>query len=201
MLEEYNINQTTLKIIALYRNDYRKLLHLREIAREINVDVKAVQLQLRRLEEINIVSSVMKGKNKDYQLNLANSLTRYYLIMAETFTTLSFLGNNFRIKKFLDEIRGKVEGTMILFGSLVKGLARKESDIDLFVLARYPFDMEVVDEAAEAIDRRVSVKTTPPKDFLKGLTSRDPLISEVVAQHVILKGFDEFCDILWRDYA
>jgi len=201
MLEEYNINQTTLKILALYRNDYRKLMHLREIARETNIDVKAIQLQLRRLEESNIVSSIMKGKNKDYQLNLGNSLTRYYLIMAEAFVTLSFVGGNFRIKRFLEEMRGKVEGTIILFGSFVKGQARQQSDIDLFVLTKDQVDHEAVEDSAAIIDRRVEVKVTPPKDFLKGLISKDPLVSEAVAHHVVLKGLDEFCDILWRYYA
>ncbi len=31
MLEKYNINQTTLKILDLYRDNYAKSLHLREI--------------------------------------------------------------------------------------------------------------------------------------------------------------------------
>jgi hypothetical protein len=44
MMKGYNINQTTLKILGLYRSDYRRSLHLRQIARETNVDVKAVQL-------------------------------------------------------------------------------------------------------------------------------------------------------------
>jgi predicted nucleotidyltransferase len=201
MLEEYNINQTTLKIIALYRDDYRKLLHVREIAREINVDVKAIQLQLRRLEGINILSSSLKGKNKDYQLNLANILTRYYLIMSETFTTLAFLGNTFRIKKLLEELGSNVQGTLVLYGSFVKSLARKDSDIDLFVVKSAPFNKEGVDEAAAIVARQVSVKIAKPKDFLKGIVTKDPLISEIIAHHIILKGVDEFCDILWRHYS
>jgi len=59
MLEEYNINQTTLKILGLYRSDYGRSMHLRKIARETKVDVKAVQLQLKRLERLNILSSVL----------------------------------------------------------------------------------------------------------------------------------------------
>ncbi|MHB8545492.1 MAG: hypothetical protein ACYDAJ_01835 [Nitrosotalea sp.] len=52
MLEEYNINQTTLKILGLYLDDYKKSLHLREISRETKIDVKAIQLQLKKLEKM-----------------------------------------------------------------------------------------------------------------------------------------------------
>jgi hypothetical protein len=32
---------------------------------------------------------------------------------------------------------------------------------------------------------------------MNGLRSNDPLIKEVVSNHIILKGIDEFCDIMW----
>jgi len=63
MMKEYNINQTTLRILGLYVSDY-KALHLRKVARETKVDVKAVQLQLKRLEKRNILSSIMKGRGQ-----------------------------------------------------------------------------------------------------------------------------------------
>ena len=84
MMEEYNINQTTLKILGLYRSDYGRSLHLRQIARETKVDVKAIQLQLKRLERMNILSSLRKGRNKEYTVNLQNSIAKYYLMLAET---------------------------------------------------------------------------------------------------------------------
>ena len=58
MLEKYNITQTTLKILGLYTNNYKKSLHLREISRQTKVDVKAIQLQLKKLEAINILSKI-----------------------------------------------------------------------------------------------------------------------------------------------
>ena len=98
MLEEYNITQTTLKILGLYANNYKKSLHLRQIARETKVDVKAIHLQLRKLEKINVLSSATRGKNKEYMLNLDNIITKYYLGMAETFASIIYLKKNFLIK-------------------------------------------------------------------------------------------------------
>jgi len=201
MMEEYNINQTTLKILGLYASDYRKSLHLREISRETNVDVKAVQLQLKRLEKINVLSSTVKGRNKEYYLNLGNVMTRYYSVLAETFVSLSYLGKNFLIKKVIGEIGNNVEGSVILFGSFAKGQATKKSDIDLFIIGEKEFDLNAIREAGNLVGREISIKSTNKEQFLKGLENGDPLIREVVSSHVILKGVDDFGDIMWRYHA
>jgi predicted transcriptional regulator len=73
MMKKYNINQTTLKMLGLYRSNYDASFHVRAVARETNIDVKAIQLQLKMLEKINVVSSTQKGRNKEYSLNLDNT--------------------------------------------------------------------------------------------------------------------------------
>lgn len=201
MMKEYNINQTTLKILGLYSNDYSKSLHLREIAREIRIDVKAVQLQLKKLEKINILSSVLKGRNKEYRLNLDNLITKYYMSMAETFASISYLGQNFLIKKVADEIGNQIEGTIMLFGSFAKSQATKESDVDIFVISEKKPNSNAMLEAGELVGRVISVKSSSKERFMRGLEDKDPLISEVVSSHVILKGVDGLCDIIWRYHA
>ena len=67
-------------ILGLFRNNYKTSLYLREMAREIQVDAKAVSLQLNRLEKANILTSIQKGKNKEYSLKLGNYLIRYYFL-------------------------------------------------------------------------------------------------------------------------
>jgi len=202
-MEKYNINQTTLKILGLYRDDYRRSLHLRRIARETEVDVKAIQLQLKRLERMRILSSILRGRNREYSLNLGNLLTRYYMILAETFTTITFLEKNFLVKKIIGELGDRVEGTVILFGSFAKGRIAKESDVDLFILTEKDSDVHtsVAKEVGGLIDREISIKSTSETEFLRGFERGDPLIREVISEHIILKGVDKFCDIMWRFYA
>ncbi|MGQ9718233.1 MAG: nucleotidyltransferase domain-containing protein [Nitrososphaerales archaeon] len=200
-MEEYNINQTTLKILGLYNNDYRRSLHLREIARETKVDVKAIQLQLKRLEKMDVLSSVFKGRNKEYCPNMINPITKYYMILAETLLSINYLTRNFLIKKTVNEIGNKIEGAIILFGSFAKGEATKESDVDLFILTDKKLDRNALVEAGSLIGREISVKSSNKKQFLEGLKSNDPLVREVVSNHILLKGIDDFCDIMWRYYA
>jgi len=204
MMEEYNINQTTLKILGLYRSDYRKSMHLRQIARETKVDVKAIQLQLKRLERVNILSSVRKGRNKEYTVSLGNSITKYYLILAETFASINYLTRNFLVKKIVTEIGDRLGGPTVLFGSFAKREQTKQSDIDLFVMDGKKLESpskNIVREIGDMIGREISVKFGSKREFLKGLEEGDPLVKEVVSNHIVLRGVDDFCDLMWRYYA
>ncbi|MGO9643755.1 MAG: nucleotidyltransferase domain-containing protein [Candidatus Bathyarchaeia archaeon] len=201
MMEEYNINQTTLAILGLYRSNYRRACHLREIARDVRVDVKAVQLQVKRLERLSILTSTKRGRNTEYRLNLGNTVTKYFLVLAETFATMQYLAKNFVIKKMIDEVGDVIEGWLVLFGSFAKSEARRGSDIDVMVIAETEASQDAFERVATRMGRNVSPKTASARQFLKGLRQNDPLIREVVANHVVLKGIDQFCEILWRYYA
>jgi len=198
MMEKYNINKTTLNILGLFLGNYRRSLHVREIARDVGVDVKAVGLQLRRLENINVLSSIIKGRNKEYRLKLDNLVAKYYMILAETFASIRFLEKNFLIKRLMSETGDKIEGTTVLFGSFAKGEMTEESDIDLFIISDRKTDAGVIRETGSLIDREVNLKSTSMKQFLNGLMDNDPLIMEVISNHIVLKGIDDFCEIMWR---
>jgi len=198
MMEKYSINKTTLKILGLFLGDYSRSMHVREIARDVGVDVKAVGLQLRRLENINVLSSIIKGRNKEYRLKLDNLVAKYYMILAETFASIRFLEKNFLIKRLMSETGDKLEGTIMLFGSFAKGEITEESDIDLFIISTREPDADVIRETGSLIDREVNIKSTDMKQFLDGLMDNDPLMMEVVSNHIVLKGIDDYCEIMWR---
>lgn len=200
MLEKTNITQTTLNILHLYNDNYMKSLHLREIARKTKIDVNTAQHQLKKLEEINVLSSTIKGKNKEYVLNLNNLITKYYLIMAETFAAIVYLQKNFIIKKVLIEIENKIDGPLILFGSFAKVTHNKESDIDLFSINEKKIENNMILKTARLIGRDINIKSTTKSKFSSSLKNNDPLTHEVVSNHIVLKGVDEFCDIMWRYY-
>ena len=200
-MEEYNINQTTLAIVGLYRSNYLRACYLREIARDVGVDVKAVQHQVKRLERLNILTSKERGRITEYRLNLANVLTRYFLILAETFATTRYLAKHFVIKKLVRELGDAVDGGLVLFGSYAKGEPRRGSDIDILVLGEKTVERSVFENVSRLIGTDISPKTISRRQFLNGLRENDPLVREVTASHTILKGADQFCDLMWRYYA
>ena len=201
MLYKYHMNQTTLQIISLFRNNYKTSFYLREIAREIHVDAKAVRLQLIRLEKTNIITSLQKGKNKQHTLNLGNFLTLYHLVLAETFTTLEYLHRNFEAKKLVSETTEKLGKIAILFGSFAKENMTKTSDIDILIIDKQKSNLTVFKEVSSLLNREISVKFMSEEQFINGLIINDPLVQEIAANHIILKGIDNYCNMLWQYYA
>ncbi len=199
MLEKTNITQTTLKILGLYNDNYAKSLHLREIARKTKIDVNTTYQQLNKLEEMNILSSTIKGKNKEYVLKIDNIITKYYLTMAEIFSAIVYLQKNFVIKKVMTEIESKTDDPIILFGSFVKGGYTKESDIDMLIMGQKNVD-KMIFRLKDLVGHEINIKFVNESKFVNGLKNKDPLISEVISNHIILKGADKFCDIMWRYY-
>jgi len=201
MSYKYHINQTTLKIIGLFRSNYKNSFYLREIARETQVDAKAIALQLKRLERANIITNIQKGKNKECRLNLGNYLTLYHLVLAEAFTTVEYLNRNFEAKKVVGETTENLGKMAMLFGSFAKGNMTKESDIDILIIGDRKPNLSVFKEMGSLLSREISIKSMSEKQFRNGLISNDPLVQEVVADHIILKGIDNVCNMLWKYYA
>lgn len=201
MLYKYHINQTTLRILGLFRSNYKISLYLREIARAVQVDAKAVKLHLNRLEKANIITSIQKGKNREYSLNLRNYLTLQYMILSEALMTVEYLSSNFEVKKLVSETTESLGKTVILFGSFAKGNMTRESDIDILVISEKKTNLSSFKEVGSLLNREISVKCMSEEQFSNGLVINDPLIAEVVADHIILKGIDNVCNMLWGYYA
>lgn len=198
-MKKYNMNQTTLGILGLYRGDYRMLLHLREIARRVGVDVKAVQLQLLRLEEVGILRRVDKARTKEYSLNVEDPLTIYYMAMAESFVAAERLARNFVIRKVAVTMEG-VEGVILLYGAHAKGVGNENDQITLLVIAGREPESDVIHELGQKLNKEIAVRTMDRAWFLQGLTMGDPLIAEAASNHVVLKGIDELCRVM-RQHA
>jgi DNA-binding MarR family transcriptional regulator len=199
--KDYKVNQSTLRILALFKHNPENQLYLREIAREIQIDPKAVKLQLDRLEKQNILTSKQRGKNKEYNLNRHNYLTSQYLIVAEASKTTEYLATNFEIKKLLSEKAHDLGKTALLFGSFAKGNMTKDSDIDILAINEKRIETKDFFEMGNLLNREINIKCISEEQFIDGLINNDPLIAEVVANHIVLKGTDNICSILWDYYT
>jgi len=125
-------------------------------------------------------------------------------MLAETYASVNYLSRNFLVKKIVGEIAGRIDGTLTLFGSFAKGELTKQSDVDLFVMdgkKRGATARDVVREIGDMVGREISVKFGSKEQFLRGIQESDPLVREVVSSHIVLRGVDDFCDLMWRYYA
>jgi len=199
-----NVNETTLKILALYRSDYRRALHTREIARSVATDVQPVSVQLRRLDGAGILTSAARGKHKEYALMLSNLLTKYYVSLAEMYTTITFLDRYFLIKRVLEELQRGDEnllGTIVLFGSFAAERADERSDVDILTITEHQPIRDTVRTIETVIGRDINVTSMTPLQFMEGLRRASPFEREIVDHHIVLQDIDRFCTLMWRVFG
>lgn len=192
---EKNINETTIKILYPFLNDYKKRTHFRELSRLTNLDTKTLQRQIKTLEKFNIIKYKFSGRHKEYYLNLENLVTRDFLILAEVLKTIRFLVRNFEIRKISQEIN--IDSCIVLFGSYAKEKADENSDIDLFVIGS-KISKKVTEKIQKIYGKKISQKNISEKSFQRLLKEKNPLIMEILDYHIILNKFDFFVDTIWN---
>lgn len=104
---------------------------LREISRIINLAPKSVKKYLEELEKEKIIIQ-QKQRVQGYPTYFANRESEYFKILKKQFTIVNLYES--KIIEFIQE--QCLPSAIILFGSAVRGEDIKESDIDLFVLAK-----------------------------------------------------------------
>jgi predicted nucleotidyltransferase len=157
--------------------------HIRNIAKSVGTSHMNISRKVKNLAKENIVDFKENGKNKTYFLK-KTSESKTFTIMGEYYKYLKTLAKNPALRIIFDKIqRNKKIKLAILFGSYAKGLEKQDSDIDIYI--------ETVDgkirREVESIDSRLSVK-------IGTFSSDNLLIKEIIKNHVILKGAEEYYD-------
>ena len=122
-----------------------------------------------------------EGRNKVFFLR-KNLQAKNYVFNAERYRLIKLLKKYPDLGIIIDEVIKKIsEDIVILFGSYAKFTARPDSDIDIFVETR----SRKVKEDLESVHSKIKVKIG---DF--DLESQ--LIKEIIKNHIILKGVEDF---------
>ena len=155
--------------------------HGRQLSKDLKVPLTTIQRSLKELESENAVDFDIEGKNKVYMLR-KNIIAKKYVLSAENYKLLKLLQAYPDLEPIINGIAGKSSSSLaVLFGSYAKFSASKGSDIDLYVEGRNEEEKQIL----EAISSKVNVKLG--RFDLKSL-----LIKEIILNHVIIKGVEEF---------
>ena len=182
-------NYWSLKILGLYANNINKILHGREIAKKLKANQRTIMLNLNKLEKEKILISEIKGRNKEFCLNKKNEITKQFIILSEIFKSLEIINHDFQIYSIIKDLKEKTQGIIILYGSHAKEEFTKESDIDLLILGK--IDKEYLHEIKSKYPLDIHFMDMPKKEFVQGMKDK-PFIKEVISNHIIFQGVEEF---------
>ncbi len=190
----YGIPESYLRALAFFTKGFNNEYYVRELQRLLKTSPKTAHLLLNELEKKGILESMQRGKIKIYKLR-KNEIVKDYIILAEYFKKIVFLESNNLVNEIISKIKPHVKGIGIIFGSYAKDLQTKESDLDIFVIGSY--NEKEIRKVSEAYGLHLSVKNYTQPIFEKDY-KKDLLIKEVLDNHIIFKGSEEFIEFILK---
>lgn len=155
--------------------------HIRGIAKKLSTNHTLIIRKMRDLSRENAVDFRQEGRNKVYFLKKSIEAKKY-AFMAEDYKLMKLLRRYPGLRGVIEKVQGnKGIRLAVLFGSYAKGIAKKDSDIDVYVDTKEAR----LKQEIERMDTRLNVK----------IGEYDPsnlLIMEIDKNHVILKGVEEY---------
>ena len=153
--------------------------YVRGIAHVFNVNHMIIQRKIKKLKDENVVDFKEEGRNKIFFLKKTLE-AKIYVYQTENYKLIKILIKYPELRTIIEKIKkNKKVHLAILFGSYAKGIAKKESDIDIFIETT---DLKLKNEISD-ISSKVSVKI--------GKYNKDSLlIKEIERNHVVIKGVE-----------
>ena len=157
--------------------------HVRGIAKKLGESHSTVLRKLNNLKKENVLDSRTEGKNKIFFLK-KNLVSRAYILQAELHKLTKLLRQSPELSVIFEEILKKTdERLIVLFGSYAKGLAKKDSDIDIYIETKNRNVKRIIED----IHSKINVK-------IGAFDTKSPLIKEIIKDHVIVRGIEVFYD-------
>ncbi|MEK6862224.1 MAG: nucleotidyltransferase domain-containing protein [Nanoarchaeota archaeon] len=183
------LNNKELKILTEFTSDYNSKRYGRAIAAELKMNQKTVSNILNMLERQNIIKFKREGKNKYYFLNKLNPSTKEMIKLVEINKRIVLFEKYKKLNSLFLEIEKRTNGIIIIFGSYANSTKNERSDLDVFIIG----NISDIDDLETLYNIKINVvKST--KDKFK---SNDLFLKEIMNNHILLKGVEEFIDLTW----
>lgn len=184
------LNNNTFKILAEFCSDYFKRIYGGQIAKKLKMNQKTVSNVLNALEKQNIIKYFTEGKNKYYFLNKLNPQILDILKIIELERKNNFFTKYSKFRELFIALGKKASGILIIFGSYANFTSNEKSDLDVFVLGKIG---EVKD-----LEEKYGLKINIIKSNKDKFNKEDVFIKEIIKNHIVLKGIEEFIDLIWQ---
>jgi predicted nucleotidyltransferase len=156
-------------------------LHLRGLAKVLNRPHSTVLRKANELVSANVLDYRMEGKNRVMFIKKGLQ-AKNYVFNAERYKLIKLLEIYPALGVIIENVLKKTNaGLIILFGSYSKFIAKKESDIDIYVETE---DKKIKTEI-EFTSLKIKVK-------IGKFEPDSNLIKEIIKNHVILRGVEGY---------
>ena len=181
-----------LEVLGLYLGDYKREVYGRGVVKELKLSQRTIAQMFRSLENVGILRSRKKGSMVFYKLNPDFTEIKDILFMVEMQRKFIFLKKHRKVAHvFKDDSR--VVG---IYGSYAKGKEKKSSDLDVFIVGSKG-DKYV--SLGKTYGLKLDVKYFTKRQFKQLLRKKNPLVMEILSNHVLINGVEQFVSSVWRE--
>jgi predicted nucleotidyltransferase len=183
------LKDKTLNILEQFSDDYNKRIYGRDLAKKLKMNQKTISNLLNKLEKLHVLKFSTEGKNKYYFLNVSYPHIKEIIKLIEISKRIKLTE---KYKKFIDlfaKLELRVNGILLIFGSYAKFSADERSDLDLLIIGK---SKEFGD-----LEKLYGIKINAVQIDKRNFNKNEILIKEVIKNHVILKGMEEFIELIW----
>ena len=181
-------------VLKQFLGDYKREVYGRELIGKVKLSQKGITLTLDELEEKRVLKSRKEGTLRHYGLYLENTEIKDIIAVAEIMRKVEFMHKNRKLAHLFrqdDRIVG-------IFGSYAKGTQKEDSDLDIFIIGKK--STHDYDEQGKMLQTDISIKYFSIKEWIKLLKEKNNLCKEIMENHVILFGTENFVKLVWSDY-
>jgi predicted nucleotidyltransferase len=155
-------------------------MHGRALAKTLETPLTTVQSRINNLIAEGILEYRAEGKNKI--LSIKNTpIARVAILMSEQYKLMKLYQVYPEMRAIIPEITKQCTTTIIIFGSFAKFLAKKGSDIDVYLETR-----------DRKIKKNVQDTNTSLSVKIGMLAKDDPLSREIMQEHIIVQGLEDY---------
>lgn len=192
------ITGTETKIIQFFLEYPTESFAVREIARKTGIDYKQVHTAIQKLAKKKIINQKKQANLDLCSLNLKGNLTP--ICYSEMLRRDSWLKKHSELNLFFRDILEKIKETnyiLLVFGSFAKNKEKKNSDLDLMVIAPSK-DVGgkielVINSETIFLKRKVHTLILDETEFQANLSSKEPnVVKEAFKSHIFIMGIEAF---------
>lgn len=175
LLEELIASRTRAQLIGLFTSRPGERLYLREIARLIRCDVRAVKRELDHLTRLGFLKSESSGNRRYVQVDQNFPLYPELKSMA-----LKTIGLGETLSSALKDLTGI--RFAFIYGSVAEGGEQPSSDIDLFVVGEVsgPLIHKALSKTKVAVHREIHTSRFSLDEIKKRLRKEDVFLKDVL---------------------
>jgi predicted nucleotidyltransferase len=163
-------------VLALLYGQADKSFYVRQIARHVNASVGAVQRELEKLAEVDLIVRTSVGNQVFYQVNQRNPVfTEMRALVSKTVGIFNIL------RSALEQLAERITIAFV-YGSVARREEKAESDIDLMIIGNIELDdvLARLSDAEATLGRTVNPTVYSVHEFKQKLEAGNHFLTAVV---------------------